>query len=319
MLADLNRLRVFYHIHSGLSITGAAEELGITPSAVSQQLKKLEREIKTPLFTRMHKRLVPTPAGKRLFTLVAPLIDNLRTGLTLMAEERGEPNGLLRVGAPMEFGSIYLPYVFATFRALYKKVTFHLELGRPSSLLPKVNTGELDFAFVDTFPTKQQHYRDFGDFSIQPVIEEQVVLACSKTYFESHFDAQPTYDDLLTSSFVSQQQDARALNNWFLHHFHKTPAKLNIVLTVANHQAVVSGVKHHLGLGIVVNHLVGEEIQSGNIVVIREMEDQAKNRISLVRLQDKIPTLTERAFVSHFQSATRKSRTLQRLKLSVRN
>lgn len=317
MQTDLNRLQVFYHIFINLSITVAAAELGITPSAVSQQLKKLEQETKTVLFTRLHKRLVPTAQGNRLFALVDPIIKGLKSGLTLIAEERSEPNGLLRVGAPMEFGSVYLPHVFSTFRARYDKVTFSLELGRPSTLLPMVNSGELDFAFVDTFPTKEQHYSDFGSFSVQPVIEEQVVLACSRQFFDRNLKQDPSYQELITSAFISQEQDGRALYNWFLHHFGKSPSRLNIVLTVANHRAVVSGVHHHMGLGIVVNHLVWDDIKSGKIVVMKEMEIQAINNISFVQLLEKIPTLTERTFLKHFQTVVHKSKTLKHFNLSV--
>lgn len=317
MQVDLNRLQVFYHIYKGLSIKTAAAELAITPSAVSQQLKKLEQETKTALFTRLHKRLIPTTEGTRLFALVNPLIKDLRSGLTIMADERSEPHGLLRVGAPMEFGSIYLPHVFSHFRTSYDKVTFSLVLGRPSTLLPMVNSGELDIAFVDTFPTKEQHYNDFGNFSVQPVIEEQVVLACSRQFFGNNINKEPSYKTLTASSFISQEQDGRALYNWFLHHFGKSPPSLNIVLTAANHQAVVSGVRHHMGLGIVVKHLVWEDVQKGKILIMEENELQAVNKISVIQLLDKIPTLTERKFLKHFHSIARKSKVLKRLNLKV--
>ena len=317
MLPDLNRLRLFYHVHSRLSITEAAEELHITPSAVSQQIKKLEIEIKAPLFTRLHKRLVPTPAGKRLFGLVAPLIDGLKEGVDAFQKGRTEPSGLLRIGAPMEFGSIYLPHVISTYRDRRAKVTFDLELGRPSYLLPKVESGELDLAFVDTFPTKGQYYGDYGKFSTLPVVEEEVVLACSKSYNQNRLFSDHSYKNLIGKSYVSQQHDARALNNWFRHHFGKTAGKLNIVLTVANHQAVVSAVKHHVGLGIIVTHLVWDEIRSGSIVVIRRSARQAVNRISVVQLLDKVPTLTEKSFLAHFHHIVQKSQTLKRLNLII--
>jgi DNA-binding transcriptional LysR family regulator len=317
MQPDLNRLRVFYHIYFSLSITVAAKKLHITPSAVSQQLKKLEMEIKTPLFTRLHKRLVPTPAGSRLFDLVQPLLMDLEAGIDIMEQERSEPSGLLRIGAPVEFGSIYLPYVMATFRETYKKVNFALELGRPSTLLTKVDTGDLDFAFVDTFPTKEQHYRDFGRFSIQPVIEEEVVLACSITYFEDHLKGETSFEILASGSFISQEHDARAISNWFLHHFGKAPGRYDIALTVENHQAVVSGIRHNLGLGIIVTHLAWSEIQAGKIKVMRNQEEQTVNRISVAQLQEKIPTLAEKTFLTHFKNLASKSRTLKRLNLCI--
>ena len=177
MLPDLNRLNLFYHVHSRLSITEAAEELHITPSAVSQQIKKLETEIGVPLFTRLHKRLVPTPSGKRLFSLVAPLIDSLKDGMDTLDEGRKEPSGVLRIGAPVEFGSIYFPHVISTYRNRYPKVTFDLELGRPSELMPRVESGEIDLSFVDAFPTKGQYYGDFGKFSF---FNNDAITTCIK-------------------------------------------------------------------------------------------------------------------------------------------
>lgn len=317
MQPDLNRLRIFSHIHSRLSITDAADELHITPSAVSQQLKKLEAELKTPLFTRLHKRLVPTPAGKRLYELVQPLLNDLQEGIIGLEQERTEPTGILKIGSPVEFGSIYLPRVMASFRGIYDKVRFDLVLGRPSDLLPKIHSGELDFAFIDTFPTRQQHYSDYGSFSITPVIEEEVVLACSKQFFANSLNSDSSFENLTKSIFISQQHDARALNNWFMHHFGKTVPRFEIALTVASHQAVVSGVRNNLGLGIIVTHLVWKEIKAGDIVVINQADTQAVNRISTVLLQDKIPTISEKAFLSHFYSAARRSKTLRRFNLCV--
>jgi len=166
---------------------------------------------------------------------------------------------------------------------------------------------------VDTFPARAQLESDFGNFSATPVIEEEVVLACSKKYDESCLKHDHSFDNLADKSFISQQQDARALNNWFRHHFGKTAPHLQLVLTVASHQAVVSAVSHHLGLGIIVSHLVGKEIRSGDIVVIRQDAVQAINRIAIVQLQDKIPTLSEKSFVAHFRQAARQSKTLKRL------
>ena len=315
MLPGLNRLHLFYHVHSRLSVTEAAEALHITPSAVSQQIKKLETEIGTPLFTRLHKRLVPTPAGKRLYSLTAHLIDRLKDGMEVFNQGSNEPSGILKIGAPVEFGSIYLPHVISTYRIRYPKVTFDLELGRPSDLIPKVESGDLDFALVDTFPTKGQYHGDFGNFSITPVIEEEVVLACSKTYKKNVLKNNHTYENLIDQSFISQQHSARALNNWFRHHFGKSAGKLYTVLTVANHQAVVAAVRHHVGLGIIVSHLVWKEIRSGTIVVINRSAKQAVNRISILQLLDKVVPLTEKSFLAHFQYCLQNSATLKRLKL----
>lgn len=316
MQADLNRLHVFHHVFQRQSITAAAETLCLTPSAVSQQIKRLEAELGAPLFVRLHKRLAPTPEGQRLFALIQPLLAELHQGLDRLAEERSEPAGLIRFGAPVEFGSTYLPHVIATFRVSHAKVSFDLELGRPLALLAMVEKGELDFAFIDTFPTKEQR-AGLASCSARPMLEEEVVLACSRQYLERHNLDDNSFTNLSAQPFISQQRDAHALNNWFLHHFGKVPPDLDIVFTVSSHQAVVNAIRHHLALGIVVSHLVWEEIGSGSLIVLRSQAVQAKNRISMVQLAGKIPPLRERLFLNHLYKLARSSKTLRRLNLIV--
>lgn len=317
MKSDLNRLRIFCLVFSHLSVSEAADELKITPSAVSQQLKKLEEELHTTLFTRLHRRLVPTQSGTRLYGLVEPMLNGLQAGIDLLEQERTEPSGRLHIGAPLEFGSVFLPRVIGQFREQYPLVNFQLELGRPSGLLPMVLEGRLDFAFIDTFPTRGQYDADTGVFSVEPLLEEQVVLACSRHYEESNLRGNQSFDTLSQCSFISQQSDAWALNNWFRHHFATKPAALQIVLTVENHQAVVSAIRHHLGLGIVIPHMIHEEIKTGTICVVRSEAEQAVNRISMVRLKDKVPPLSEKTFLVHLAHMLKQSRTLKRFNVTV--
>jgi DNA-binding transcriptional LysR family regulator len=144
-LPDFNRLKVFYHIYSSQSIVAAANGMHITRSAVSQHLKKLEDEIKIQLFVRRHKRLVPTLAADRLYAIVKPFITELQSGLQVIKRARVRPSGLLRVGAPVEFGKAYLPRFFASFRKRYPEVNFYLELGDPDILLSGLIQGNARF------------------------------------------------------------------------------------------------------------------------------------------------------------------------------
>jgi len=70
MLQSIDRLKVFYHVFDKGSVISAAKSLNVSQSSVSQSLQKLESEIKSPLFTRLYKKLVPTAAGERLFATI---------------------------------------------------------------------------------------------------------------------------------------------------------------------------------------------------------------------------------------------------------
>jgi LysR family glycine cleavage system transcriptional activator len=82
----LNALRVFESAARHLSFSRAAEELGVTPGAVSQQMRQLEDLIRAPLFRREARGLQLTDLGRSAVPLVAAGLDRLRDASALMRE-----------------------------------------------------------------------------------------------------------------------------------------------------------------------------------------------------------------------------------------
>lgn len=301
MLPDFNRLKVFYHVFKHQSVIKAARELHVTQSAISQSLNKLEEEIQQSLFTRVHKKLVPTPAGIRLFESMEPFIADLKEKLELIRHSTSIPSGLLRIGAPVEFGEKYLVPACAQFRESYPQVSFQLEFDHPDSLVPAIKKGDLDFALADIFSRQGEYSRDKAVLDIQPIFIEELVLTCSQEYYNQHLKGRSQFKALTESDFIAYQLHAPAIKDWFRHHYKKTATSLKTSLTVESVRGVVSGIRHHLGLGIVPSHLINREIEQGSMVVIRTSTRELINQISLVRLLDKVPNLTEKEFLSFFQ------------------
>ena len=63
---DLRHLRLVQAIAACGSVTARAERLNLTQSALSHQLRDIEDRLTTPLFTRLGKKMVLTPAGERV-------------------------------------------------------------------------------------------------------------------------------------------------------------------------------------------------------------------------------------------------------------
>ena len=301
MLPDFNRLRVFYYVFSTGSIVGAAQELNITQSAVSQHIQKLESELSAQLFTRLHRRLAPTLAGERLFGIVKPFVEDLKEGLRTIDQARVKPSGLLRIGSPVEFGKEYFPRIFASYREKYPEVVFYLKLGSPGATLSMMTRGELDFALIDVFLSREQYPGDLGIFSVEPLVGEEVIMTCSREYYDREIAGDHSLANLEKKNYISYENQAYVLKYWFRHHFRKVSLNLNVVMTVESHQAVKCGIKNGLGLGVVASHLVWDEIQRGEIVPITTRNMEIINRISIVQLQSKKPSLTEKSFLAHIK------------------
>jgi len=307
MLPDFNRLKVFYYIYSHRSVVAAAKALHLSQPAVSQQLQKLERELGVRLFTRLHKKLVPTAAGKELVSMVAPFVEGLASGIEQLCRPSYEPSGLLRVGAPNEFGKQYLPQVCHAFRREYPGVTFAMTFAESPVVLGMLGEGRLDLALSDVFVTHDRVLGLPGIFSSEPLVDEEVILACSRGYYDGKAGGDLSYENLIRMDFLCDEVDAMVLSHWFRHHFKRVPQDLSVVLTVDSHEAMVSALKLGMGLGITASHLMWEEIRNGSIVPILTPTPNAINRISLVQLQDKVPTLTEKTFFSFVKRAMGKA------------
>lgn len=76
-LPPLNGLRAFEAAGRHLSFKQAAEELSVTPGAVSQQVRHLEQALGVPLFRRLHRSLVLTAHGETLLPVVADAFERL--------------------------------------------------------------------------------------------------------------------------------------------------------------------------------------------------------------------------------------------------
>lgn len=296
MLQNLDRLKVFYHVFTQTSIIAASKTLHVSQSAISQAIQKLEMEVNSPLFIRLHKQLVPTVAGIRLYEVVRPFMLALETCLKDLEKGKEHPAGELRIGAPPEFGKAYLPSIIADFREQYQDVTFTLEFGTPGKLLPLMKKGLVDFALVDLFLTKSTHHGELDIYHFAPVVEEEVILACSKKYHEKAVRGDHSFISLAKQNFIGYKKDQQVIKQWFLHHFSKNNIHIHEVLTVDNHEAVISAIKKDVGLGVVASHLVQKEIQAEHVVHIKTAAFEIINPIALVHLQEKIPTLTEKVF-----------------------
>jgi DNA-binding transcriptional LysR family regulator len=296
MLPDWGRLRVFFLVHRAGSVTAAAAELHVTQSAVSQSLAKLEQELGTQLFVRRHRRLVPTPAATRLHAIVSPFVAALDEGLPAIHQEQHELRGVLRLGAPVEFGAHRLAPVLAAFRRSNPGVSFELQLGHPSELLPRLDEGQLELAFVDVFETPLGGARMAG-FEVVEVMEEQLVLVGERGYEAAHLGGSRAFGRLAEASFVEYQASAPAVRGWFRHCFGRVPPRLDIAMTVESVQAVITAVRHGMGLGVVPSHTVAVELEAGTLVAVGTRKRAIVSRVSLVRVLDKVPSRAEKAFV----------------------
>jgi DNA-binding transcriptional LysR family regulator len=125
-MLDLGRLRALHAVHTHGSVGAAAQALGYTPSAVSQQISKLERETGSVLLERHGRGVALTDAAHLLVETAQRLMSIVEAAEVELEEQRGRPTGRLTLAAFPTAACGLLPGVLAELAAAHPGLELRL-------------------------------------------------------------------------------------------------------------------------------------------------------------------------------------------------
>ena len=97
MADELDGMATFVAVAEAKGFRAAGERLGVSHSAVSQALRRLEERLDVPLVRRTTRSVHLTEAGERLYASVRPALDEVRAAVAAVGELGDQPRGMLRV------------------------------------------------------------------------------------------------------------------------------------------------------------------------------------------------------------------------------
>jgi DNA-binding transcriptional LysR family regulator len=147
-MIDLGRLRALHAVAQYGSVNRAAEVLGYTPSAVSQQLTKLERETRTTLVERQGRGIVLTDAARQLASTAARILELVEDAELTLDEQRGQAIGTLSIAAFPTAARGLLPSALARLIHDHEQLDVRVLETDPFEAVAAVNRGEIDVAIV---------------------------------------------------------------------------------------------------------------------------------------------------------------------------
>ncbi|WP_070885647.1 LysR family transcriptional regulator [Pseudomonas argentinensis] len=98
--SDFAELKAFVAIVERQSFARAAEHLGLSPSALSQTIRQLERRLGARLLNRTTRSVAPSTSGELLYRRIAPLLREMAVAVAEVSEATGRISGTLRINAP---------------------------------------------------------------------------------------------------------------------------------------------------------------------------------------------------------------------------
>jgi DNA-binding transcriptional LysR family regulator len=147
-MLDLGRLRALHAVSVHGSVAAAAIALGYTPSAVSQQITKLERETRTPLLERRGRGVALTDEARHLAATAQELLAIVERAETTLEERRGLPTGRLTIGAFASAARGLLPGVLAELGRRHPGLDARMTEVDPHLSIDLVARGMIDLALA---------------------------------------------------------------------------------------------------------------------------------------------------------------------------
>ncbi|WP_087688344.1 LysR substrate-binding domain-containing protein [Pandoraea sp. PE-S2R-1] len=143
---DMDALRTFLATQQLGSLNRAAERIGRSQSAVSQQMRKLEEQVGMPLFRRLGRGLALTESGELVLSYAHRILD--LNDEVVRAVRGASIEGVVRFGLPGDFAESWLPKALGQFKKTHPGVRVEVAVERNGVLLERLDRGELDLVLA---------------------------------------------------------------------------------------------------------------------------------------------------------------------------
>src|SRR5438132_10137788 len=122
----LASIRAFTKVVQHNGFAAAARDLRSSRSAVSKHVIELEEELGVQLLSRTTRSVSPTENGQSYYERCIAILADLEEADLAVTRLQAEPRGLLRVNAPMSFGTLHLGRAIADFMERYRDLQIQL-------------------------------------------------------------------------------------------------------------------------------------------------------------------------------------------------
>ena len=150
--ATLRQFRVFAATARHRSFSKAADELHLTPPAVSMQIRELEEQVGLPLFDRSKRQVALTVTGEYLLVYAKKILSTLKDAEDAVARFRGLESGRVSIGM-VSTAEYFVPRMLARFRHEHPAIEVKLAVGRNrEDLVSMLQANEVDLAIMGRPP-----------------------------------------------------------------------------------------------------------------------------------------------------------------------
>lgn len=254
----LRQLQIFVVAARHLSYARAAEELHLTPPAVSMQLKQLEDNVGLPLFERMGRGVALTGAGELLVHHALRILGEIKDAESSLQALAGAETGQISVGL-VSTAKYFMPRMLARFTRAHPGIDVQFSVGNRELLLQKLQDNAIDLAVMGRIPSEV-------DAHGEPMAKHPYVLVAPANHplrdarrFEMH--------ELRKETFLLREEGSgsrRVAEEMFKNHLF-TPAR---TISMGSNETIKQAVMAGMGISLLSLHTLPLELKTGEVCLL---------------------------------------------------
>lgn len=256
--ATLHQLKIFDAVARHLSFARAAEELHLTPPALSIQVKQLADVIGQPLFEQIGKKISLTPSGDIAWSACRDVLERLEQLGQELAALQGLEKGSLKL-ATLATAKYFIPRLLGDFCIKHPGVDTSLFMGNREELLERLARNQDDLYIFGQPP---EHLNVVSE----PFADNHLVIIASPTHPLVHEkDIAPTRMKGLPFIFRESGSGTRLAAESF---FERHGVTLKMRMELGSNEAVKQVVAGGLGIAVLSASTIRAELSNGDLVVL---------------------------------------------------
>ncbi len=268
----------------------AAQELHITHSAVSQQMRLLEQNLGLALFERKGRQMQLSAAGKQLLQQIQPALQQIQTALSQLRQENSSP--AIKVATLQSFATFWLLPRLGSFQKLYPELTIHLQAA---------------IGLVNLERTKTDIAIRFGlgkwdNYDAEKLLDDQLYTVCSPDFNNGNWPQQPEH---LHEFRVLAVDHGREWQNW-ADYAGISIQQFKQVVYLSDSNLMLTAALSGQGIAVTRHSLVATEIAAGKLIRLFDLIAPSDYSYYLVKPKGMPVSPALQAFTDWLKKETRR-------------
>ncbi len=254
---EIYQLRVFVAVADAGGFASAADALEVAPSSVTRAVAKLEDALGVRLFQRTTRSVTLTEDGIRFLDRIVPVLNEIEAAVDHIGESKAQVSGKLRVAASVSFGQKVLAPALPVFTKEYPDIRVELVL---SDSVSDIVAERIDVAIRHgLLPDSSLIARRLSE------VRYRLVAAPSYTKIAKKIRSP---SDLSEHNCVTFPYSAFQSQWRFSKKQQLISVDIDPLVTISNAMALLTCIKAGMGLGLLADWLINEDLKTGRLVEV---------------------------------------------------